>query len=354
MTKLTLTRRGVLKAGAAVASLAAPTIWTGGRAFAAEQITVADNGGAPGAAIKEAFYDPFEKETGIHVVAVAHDSYPQSQFKLLVDTASYIWDACTLTPSDVEYLTKPKNYLEPLNLSAEDTKDFVPEAALPNWLGFSVYGIVMAYRTDKFGNNAPKTWADFFDVEKFPGRRGLYKGYQGILEEALMADGVPRDKLYPLDVDRAFKMLDKIKSSVSVWWSSGSQNTQMLQNGEVDITDTWGARAFAAKDSGAPVEIVWDGLYSTDGWAIPKGSPHADLTRKFVKFCARADRQGAYCNIVANGPTNLKAYDFIKPERAKFLPTYPENFKTLAPFGEVYWAQNNGPIEERFQNWLLE
>lgn len=349
-----ITRRRVLKgAGLTAVGLSMPAIWTSSRAFAADQITIADVGGAPGAAIKQAFYDPFEKETGIHVVGVAHEADPQSQFKLVVDTGSYIWDACMVTPSHVAYLSKPKDYLEPLGVSAEDGKDFVPGTLTPVWLGFSVYGMIMAYRTDKFGDKGPKTWADFFDVGKFPGRRGLYKGYQGVIEMALLADGVPADKLYPLDLDRAFKMLDKVKSSVAVWWTSGAQNTQILQSGEVDLSDTWSARAFAAADGGAPVKIVWDGLYSTDGWSIPKGTPRADLARKFIRFCMKPEQQGAYCSIVANGPTNLKAYDFIKPERAKFLPTYPANLKSLSPFGEIYWAENNGPIEERFQNWLL-
>ena len=347
---LRISRRHILQG---TAGLAMPAIWTGSRAFAAERITVADVGGAPGAAIKQTFYDPFEKETGIQVVGVAHEADPSSQFKLAVDTKSYIWDVCMVDIGQVAYLSKPRDYLEPIGFTEEDGKGFIPGAVTPVWLGFSTYGIIMAYRTDKFGANGPKNWADFFDVEKFPGRRGLFKDAQGPVEVALMADGVPADKLYPLDLDRAFKMLDKIKSSVAVWWTSGAQNTQILQNGEVDLTDTWSARAFAAADSGAPVKIVWDGLYSTDGWSIPKGSPRADLARKFIRFCMQPERQGAYCSLVANGPSNLKAYDFIKPERAALLPTYPANFKNLSPLGDIYWAENSGPIEERFQNWLL-
>jgi len=352
--KMGTTRRGILKgAGVAAAGLFAPAVWTGERAFAADQITVADVGGAPGAAIKTAFYEPFEKETGIHVVGVAHESDATTQFKLLVDTKSYIWDLCMVTPANVAFLSKPKDYLDTLNIPAEAGKDLIPGTLTPVWAGFSVFGTVMAYRSDKFGENGPKNWADFFDTAKFPGRRGLYKGSSGMFELALLADGVAPDKLYPLDLDRAFKVLDKVKKSVAVWWTSGAQNTQLLQSGEVDLSDTWSARAFAAADSGAPVKIVWSGLYSTDGWSIPKGTPRADLARKFVAFCLKPECQATYVNIVANGPTNLKAYDFIKPERAKFLPTFPENFKNLATTNEIYWAENGSMIKERFQDWLL-
>ena len=352
---LPVSRRTVLRgAGVAAAGLAAPTVFTT-RAFAADQITIADVGGAPGAAIKKAFYEPFEKETGIRVVGVVHESDPITQFKLLVDTQTYIWDLCMVDRSMVAYLSRPKNYLEPLNISADQAPStLVPGMLTNNWFGFSVFATILAYRTDKFPNVGPNSWADFWDVKKFPGRRGLYKGVSGMLECALMADGVPADKLYPLDVDRAFKMLDKIKPAVKVWWASGAQNTQILQSGEVDMTDTWGGRAYAAIDSGAPVKMVWtQGLYATDGWSIPKGSPRADLARKFVLYAMKPENQAAYSNTVANAPSNQAAYQFITPERAKVLATSPENIKGLAAADPVWWAQNRDKVQERFQDWLL-
>jgi putative spermidine/putrescine transport system substrate-binding protein len=347
-------RRFLRSAGLAGTALAMPVVWTAERAFGADQITVADVGGAPGAAIRKAFYDPFEKETGIKVVGVVHEADPTVQFKLLVDTKSYIWDLCMVTPAHVTYLTKPKDYLEPLNIGADEVPGIVPGMLTANWFGFSVFATLLAYRTDKFGENGPQTWADFWNVQKFPGRRALYKGVSGMLESALMADGVPPAQLYPLDVNRAFKMLDKIKPHVNVWWTSGAQNTQILQSGEVDMADTWGARAYAAIDGGAPVKMVWtQGLYSTDGWSIPKGTPKADLARKFVRFCMKPEQQAVYSNMVANAPSNQHAYDFIKPERAKILATYPENLKGLVATDNDWWAQNRAKMVERFQDWLL-
>lgn len=352
MTHRYFARRSLLTAAGA-AGLAAPFVWTG-RTFGADQITAADVGGAPGAAIRKAFYDPFEKATGIHVVGVAHESDPTTQFKLLVDTKSFIWDVCMVTLGHVGYLSTPKDYLEPLNITPPAGTELVPGTMTPVWFGFSVFATIMAYRTDKFGENGPNSWADFWNVAKFPGRRGLYKGVAGTLESALMADGVPAHALYPLDVDRAYKMLDKIKSHVSVWWTSGAQNTQILQSGEVDMTDTWSARAFAAIDAGAPVKMVWSqGLYATDGWSIPKGTPRADLARKFVLYCMKPEQQAAYSSIVANGPTNEKAYDFLSPQRAKLLPTAPANIKNLQLTDEAWWAKNRAKQYERFQEWLL-
>jgi putative spermidine/putrescine transport system substrate-binding protein len=349
----TVTRRKLLKvAGVAATGVALPAVWSG-RAGAAEQITVADVGGAPGQAIRTAFYDPFEKATGIRVESVAHESDPVTQFKLVVDTGSKIWDVCMVTPDDVVRLTQDKNYLEALEISKSPDDDLIPGALMPNWFGFSAYGIVMAYRSDVYKTEAPKDWADFWNTTKFPGRRGLYRNPKGVFESAMLAAGVAPKDLYPIDVDRVFEMLDKIRSDVAVWWTAGAQNTQILQNGEVDMADTWSARAFAAIDSGSPVKIVWKGLYSIDGWSIPLGTTKLKQARQFVQFCMQPERQAAYSSIVANGPSNLGAYKFIAPERAKILPTYPENLAGLTVRDYAYWGKNYAAISDRFQEWLL-
>ncbi len=345
-----LTRRRALQASA----LALPFVFTGPRAFAADQITMADVGGAPGAAIRKAFYDPFEAATGIKVVGVVHESDPTVQFKLLVDSRSFIWDGCMVTPAHVAYLSRPRDYLEPLNIAPAAASNLVPGMLTNNWLGFSVFSTMMAYRTDKFGENGPRSWRDFWDVAKFPGRRALYRGVNGTLEEALMADGVAPKDLYPLDVNRAFRKLDQIKRHINVWWTSGAQNTQLLQSGEVDMSDTWGARAFAAIDSGAPVKMVWtEGLYNTDGWSIPKGTPRADLARKFIEFCIKPEQQAVYSGLVANGPTNTQAFQHLSPARAAVLPTSAENIRGLGPVDSTWWAANRVRTVERFQDWLL-
>jgi putative spermidine/putrescine transport system substrate-binding protein len=349
-----ISRRNVIKgAGVVGAAMAVPSLWTGSRAFGAETITVADVGGAVAPAIRTAFYEPFEKATGIKVIGIAHDSDPVTQFKLLVDAKTYIWDVSMVTQDHVARLTQPKNYLADLNIPGTKSQDVLPGMLTHNWLGFSVFGIVMAYNKEKFAGKAPASWADYWDTKQFPGRRGLYKSPWGVLELALLADGVAGKDLYPLDVDRAFKMLDRIRSDVAVWWSAGAQNTQTLQNGEVDISDTWSARGYAAMASGAPLSMLWQGLYSVDGWSIPLGTPKLDLARKFVEFCMHPEQQAIYSSLTTNGPSNKRAFDFIAPDRASALPTSPANFKGLTELNSVWWGANYDAVTERFQEWML-
>jgi putative spermidine/putrescine transport system substrate-binding protein len=320
----------------------------------AKQIVVSDPGGPYTTAYREAFYDPFEKATGIKVVSVARESQPVAQFAAMVQTKNYVWDVTTLTLSaDIPYL-ESKGLLEPIGLKASDYPDIMPEAITPNWLGVDVYSTVLAYRADKFAQNGPKSWADFWDVKKFPGRRCLRRSPLDTLEQALLADGVPLDKLYPLDVERAFKSLDRIKPHVNIWWTSGAQAMQAIQSGDVDMISTWNGRAQAAKDAGAPVTIVWNqGLYSIEGWGIPKGTPRADAAKQFVRFCADAKRQALLTRTLAYGPTNKKAFETISKERATLLPTAPDNIRDMRLPSPQWWEQNRQKVTERFNSWII-
>jgi len=346
-----VTRRGVLAlgAGGVFASGGGPA-----RAAAVTELTIADVGAEPSLAMRRAFYDPFERETGIRIVSVPHEADPVTQFKLMVDTQSYLWDACMLNTEHVAHLQQEGTYLEQLDIPQADTADFLPGMTSPEWMGFSVYAVMMAWQTAFFPHGGPRTWADFWDVCRFPGVRSLCRTPVCTLELALLADGVVPDALYPLDVERAFASLARIKDHVGMWWSSGAQNTLLLEGDGVDLSDSWSARAQAAQAAGAPITLVWNGLYAVDGWGVPKGSPRAGAARRFVRFCARADRQAEYACNIANGPTNRKAFGFISDERAKVLPTTPANFRGLACFNAEWWGANLKPIVERFEEFLLE
>lgn len=345
-------RRQFLKtaAGGLVLAHAAPLAFAQGK----QQIVVSDPGGPYTAAYRRAFYDPFEQATGIKVVNVAREAQPTAQIGAIVKSKNYIWDVTTLTLSaDIPYL-EANNLLEPIGITHADFPDLMPDAVTPHWLGVDVFATVMAYRIDKFGDNGPKTWADFWNVEKFPGRRSLRRNPIDTLEQALMADGVPPSELYPLDVDRAFRSLEKIKKHISIWWTSGAQAMQIIQNGDVDMVATWNGRAQTAVDNGAPVRIVWnEGLYAIEGWGIPRGTPRADLARQFVRFCADARRQAEFTSDLPYGPTNTKSMAFIDPKRAAMLPSAPDNIKGMTSPSPQWWAENRQTVTERFNNFLI-
>lgn len=346
-----LTRRAMLATGAAGGLLAAARR---ARAQGVSHLTVADVGAEPSVAMRRAFYEPFEKETGIQITAVPHAADPVTQFKLMVDARSYIWDVCMLNSEHVARLDREGRYFEPLHIAPAETADFIPGMTTDTWLAFSVYAVMMAWQNSHFPQGGPQNWPEFWDVKRFPGRRGLCRSPAATMELALLADGVPPDALYPLDVDRAFASLARLRDNVAIWWASGAQNTLLLESDEIDLSDTWSSRAQAARNGGAPITLVWNGLYVADGWSIPIGCPRADIARAFVRYCMRPDRQAVYAIHSTNGPTNRRAFDYMRPENAALLPTSPDNFRGLTGFNAQWWGENSKWVSERFEEFLLE
>jgi putative spermidine/putrescine transport system substrate-binding protein len=316
------------------------------------QLVAVGWGGVWQDAYRKAVFEPFMKESGIKVV---EEEFGGEYAKLTsqIEAGKVTWDVAAFESPQVIQGCDEGSFVKLDWESMGGRDNQLDYAAHDCGIGSDVWSTVMAYDGDKI-KDGPKTWADFWNVEKFPGRRSLRKNPIDSLEQALMADGVSIDQLYPLDVNRAFKSLDKIKQHVDVWWTGGAQSTQLLQSGEVDLISGWNARLQSAIDGGAPATIVWDqGLYSIEGWAIPKGCPRADAAKQFIKFCSTADRQAAYTDALAYGPTNLEAYKSIAPERAKVLPTSPENLKKMRVANENWWSENRAAVTERFNSWLL-
>ncbi len=339
-------------AGAAI--LAAPYIKS---ARAAERkITVRDPGGPFSAGFKAAYYDPFKAETGIEVVGIQGEHEPTGMIKAMVEAKNYTWDGALLSKSSHQSLVN-LGYLEPIAPKGGPGKHVseVPEGLRGEFiLGNDVYATLIAYRKDVLGDKGPKNWADFWNTDKIPGARALRKHPFDTMEQALLADGVAPADLYPIDFDRAFASLDKIKDSVDIWWTGGAQTSQLLSSGEVDMLPTWNGRAQVAVDDGAPVELVWDGaLYTYEGWTILKGTPNVDLMREFIEFCAQGKQQAAYTPHVAYGPTNPKAFEYVEAERAKVLPTNPAYLPNMVPVDTDFWGANKDSASERFNAWLL-
>ena len=214
------------------------------RPSAAEQITFVSQGGAYQQAQTVAILDPAAKKLGI---TINQDSIPDAwpQIKTQVGSGKPIWDVVD-TPTGNCLRGGEQGLIEKLDFSKIPNGAAMPEAyRSPYSVSYEFYSSVLAYNQKTFPKDAPNSWADFWDVKKFPGRRALRNHPFATLEAALMADGVAPDKLYPLDVDRAFKKLEEIKPHITVWWTSGAQSAQLLNDGEVDMEMAWNGRVSA-------------------------------------------------------------------------------------------------------------
>ena len=349
-TTATLTRRQLLGTGLALGLV--------GPAMAAEPpkpktLVVNSSGGVVNRALRKAFFTEFERRYGIRVV----DTSPADTAKLkaMVASGNVEWDVTEISGQD-GILVERLGLVEPLDHSIIDLSRY-PETVKHNKFMFprSVYSTVLGYRTEAFKKGHPVGWAQFWDVKAFPGRRSLRNHPVDNLEFALLADGVPADKLYPLDLDRAFRKLDEIKPHIAVWWQAGAQPAQLLVDGEVDLASGWSGRFFDLAMKEAPVAVEWQGgAIKESHFAIPKGARNVYWSQKYLAVMAEAERQAIYTNELGYPGLNLDVVKYVEPKVVPHLITSPENLTKQFFLDLTWWADNQAVAMDRWNKWMLK
>ncbi|NBN99433.1 MAG: ABC transporter substrate-binding protein, partial [Flavobacteriia bacterium] len=222
-------------------------------AFSADQIVFTAWGGTTQDAQKKAFAQTFTSKTGVEVLQDGPTDY--GKLKAMVESDNVTWDVVDVE-MDFAIVAAKQGLLEPIDFNVVDKSKIDPRFAADHFVGSFYYSFVIGYNKDVL-KKAPQKWADLFDMATFPGKRTFYKwSAPGALEIALLADGVTPEKLYPLDLDRAFKKLDTIKKNI-LWWGSGAESQQFLASGEAPIGMFWNGRIFAIQQEGGNVDTAW-------------------------------------------------------------------------------------------------
>ncbi|WP_118136669.1 ABC transporter substrate-binding protein [Oceanicella sp. SM1341] len=336
----------------------------------AGEITVMSWGGAYTKSQVEAYQKPWMEATGNKVVSVDADN-PATPIKPQVEAGNVTIDIADVEYSDAVRLCD-EGLLEEIDASAlppapdgtPAEEDFIDGALTDCAVANIVWSTIYAYDTTKFPDSPPTTMADFFDLEKFPGKRGMRKAAKANLEMALMADGVPAEEVYDLletdeGVDRAFAKLDTIKDSV-VWWEAGAQPPQLLADGEVVMTTAYNGRIFnAAVGEDKPFQIVWDGqIMDFDLFVIPKGAPNKELAMDFLKFSTGTKPLADQASWISYGPARKSSGALVgtfmdgKTEMAPHMPTAEANMGNALVNDFEFWADRDTELSERFNAWL--
>lgn len=337
--------------------------WLAGSAVTAkaEDLTIATYGGTFEEALRKEVYEPFTKETGINVLADAF-SGDVGKIRAMASTGTYNWQLAE-SESVIAAIGCQQDFLERFDLSRlKLTKDdFVPGSLVECGIPDVIYSVNFAYDSNQVAEPGPQTWADFWNVEKWPGKRAMRKSPNGTLEFALLADGVPMDKIYevlgtPEGVDRAFASLSKLKPNI-VWWETGAQSVQLLADKEVAMTVGWNGRLYSAAhgEGQKQIKTVWNQFrWETSMWIMPKGAPNVDSAYKFLDYATKPELISEVSKRVANGPAVVAAGKLIPTELNSELPTSPENLKNGFPMDVQFWVDHQEDLTERFNNWVAQ
>ena len=330
------------------------------------KMTMVSWGGAYGRATQQALLDPFFKTVHFDVLMEDYNG-GLAEIRAQVETGNVHWDVVDLEAPDavrgcdeglLEILP-----LEEIFPDAAAAQDFLPGTLSECGVGLVVYSTIYAYRSDLFVGEKPSTMADFFDLEEFPGRRGMRRSPYGNMEFALVADGVPVDQVYavlstPAGVDRAFRKLNSIKDQV-VWWEAGAQPPQLLADGEVVMTTAYNGRIFNAQVAeNQPFEIVWDGqVLDHSQLAIPAGAPNLERALEFLAYAARPESMAAMSQYISYSPVRHSAVALVGShetgiEMEPHMPATPERLERSVFNDWEWWADYGEEINDRFGAWL--
>lgn len=323
-----------------------PTRWAG------RTIVVTSWGGEYQSAQERAIIEPFQRLTGAQVETATTDL---SVLRSQVLEGNPRWDVCDVLFEDVLPLAN-LGVVESLDYSSIRSLDILENARLDHGIGSSFYSTVLSYRTEAWPDQPPPSgWQDFWDIERYPGTRGLHRNPQTTLEFALLSDGVPLTELYPIDLDHAFARLTEIQPALALWWEQGAQPTQMISTGDLDLVGAWNSRIERIRQEGSAVNIVWNGgALSGDAWVIPRGSANIDVAHDFINFATRAEVAAAFSSLVPFGPVNRSAFDHLPDAIARRLPTYPANREQQFTVNFEWWYNHRESVTERFEQWFAE
>jgi putative spermidine/putrescine transport system substrate-binding protein len=355
--------------GAAVLGLAA---FASGPAIAADSLTVVSWGGAYTKSQIEAYHKPYAAKYGTKIQSEDYNG-GLAEVRAQVETGKITWDVVDVEVSEAvrgcdEGLFEPIDTSSllpaPSGTPAED--DFIPGSVVECAVATIVWSTVFAYDADVMTGAKPTTLKDFFDVKKFPGKRGLRKTPVVNMEWALIADGVARDDVYDVlstreGQDRAFKKLDSIKDHV-LWWEAGAQPPQMLADGEVVMTSAYNGRIFNAQATeNKNFNIVWDNqLFAFDFYAIVKGTERKDEALRYLQFATATEQLANQASWISYGPTRKSSAGMVGKhaisgvDMKPHMPTDPANFKTALLNNSDFWADNQDELNERFNAWLAK
>ncbi|MGV6872235.1 ABC transporter substrate-binding protein [Pseudochelatococcus sp. B33] len=344
-------RRQFLQLSGVVGSmLAAPAIWTSARAQS-RQVVFCSWGGAYQKALREAIFDPFEKETGIKVIDTTAPAI--AQVKSQVDTGNIEWDVIEGGSRWYPVLVK-MGLVESLESMDFNPDGIVPGAVLSHGLAPTLVSFTLGYNTQRAGTDGARNWADFWDVQKYPGARSLGADVTYNLEFALLADGVAVDALYPLDVERAFRKLEEIRPHIRTWWKQGDQPVQMLSRGEVVYSSGWASRFLLAGSQGLPVGNSWEqGSFSPSFFMVMSGAKHKPEAHELIRYAMQADPQAAVAKLIPVGVSNEAVHQMLPAEVLQGMPTAEDNFRQQWPLQGEWLAEHYDAVNDRWQKFML-
>ncbi|MGD8567293.1 MAG: extracellular solute-binding protein [Gammaproteobacteria bacterium] len=331
-----------------------------------ESLTFVTWGGAYTRSQMLALVRPYENKAGVRINVLDYNGALED-IRNQVRSLNVKWDVVDVEPTDAIrgcreglFIKISPQQLQPAPGGTTMEADFIPGSLMQCAVGTVVWSNIIAYSRQTYKNNkqSPETLEDFFDTGRFPGPRGLRRTPKVNLEWALLADGVPADKVYDTlatkdGLQRAFNKLSRLKPSI-VWWEAGEEAPHLLKTGRVVMTTAYNGRIFdAVSRRNEPYNIIWDRqVWNLDLLAIPKHSRNQQLALDFVRFATAPAQLAEQARYIPYGPVRRSSLQYIQPAMKPHLPTTQAGFAKALRINARWWAQHYDKINTKFEKWI--
>jgi len=335
-----------------------------------ESLVFTSWGGAYQAAQRQAYVTPFEEKFGLDIVEDSPTVY--AKIRVMAETGNYQWNAIDVGGRAL-WAEIQADSLQALDMSVVDMSshvDILREGAPYNGGGGITWSTVLAYNTDTYAT-APTTWSDFFDRDRFPGRRGIRDAYRGSWFAAGLhlhpdwfdtAEGRARlGKPTEEDIAEYLAFYDGV--DFDLFWTTGSDCPQMLISGELDMCTAWNGRIYNAQIEGAPLGIAWEAghLVGTGTFVMPKGLKEGDPqaytnAELWIAWTGQPEINATQSKYITYGPSNTKSapylegpdYDAVRDS----LPTSAANIQHAVFEHEKHSGEWNDRWNEKWQAYM--
>lgn len=317
-------------------------------------VVVCNWGGGYSDTMKRVWFEPFSKGTGIGVSTTAIPD--MAKLEVMEKVGNVEWDLIDTEGVQMQ-IAIGKDLLQPIDydliFSIVPKEQIDPKVITKYGIGSVAFSTVIAWNSGLFGAEGPQTWTEWFDTSRFKGRRALYAQPRPSFEIALMAAGVPKDKIYPINIDEAFKALDAIRGKVDLWVEKTSQWAVLMQNGEVDLMGSSLARTLEEKRRAGKVDFTFNqSIVEQSYWTIPKSAPGAKEAQKLIAWMMQPQGMLEFASALPFNVANTSIYGNIPQEMQRQLPGFPENAAKNMHIDEAWWAKNTAAVQPRWLDWM--
>ena len=316
-------------------------------------VVVCTWGGGYADTMQSVWFDPFKTATGIDVSTT---SIPDmAKLEVMENVGNIEWDLVDTEGVQMQIAIK-KGLLQPIDydlvFSIVPKEQIDPKVITPYGLGSVAFSTVIAWNRDLFGGEGPQTWTEWFDTSRFKGRRALYSRPRPSFEIALMAAGVPKDKIYPINIDDAFDALNAVRKKIDLWVEKTSQWSVLLQNGEVDLMGSSLSITLQEKKRGKIDFTFNQSIVEQSYWTVPKGAQGAKNAQKLIAWMMQPDGMLKYASALPFNVANTSIYGNVPTDMRAQLPGFPENAAKNMHIDETWWAENTAAVEPRWLDWI--